>query len=185
MNTSRIRFGFKRVIAYLIDCFLILIYAVILFNVSILINESWPYFQHFEKSYLIRHLVSFSTLTLPALLYFVCMEYSKKRGSLGKIAMKIEVRSVNDKKQSFKTLFLRNSIKLMPWEIAHLTYQLYPDFFRTGEISSAGVFIGFGFSYGILFIFILMVFLRNDGRTLHDLLSNTRVVNIYSKPIMT
>jgi len=180
VNTSRLWIGFKRGIAYQIDCFLILIYAVVLFNISLVFNELWPYFQHLEKSYLIRHLVSFSTLTLPALLYFVYMEYSTKRGSFGKIVMKIEVRSVADKNHSLKKLFLRNSIKLIPWEIAHLTYQLYPSYFLTGEATSAGVFIGFGFSYGLLFIYILMVFFRKDGRTLHDLLTNTHVVNKHS-----
>lgn len=130
---------------------------------------------------MIRHLVSFSTLTLPALLYFVIMEYSNKKGSLGKIAMKIEVGSVKDINPSLKTLFLRNSIKLIPWEIAHLTYQLYPDYFLTGELSSAGVYVGFSFSYGLLFLYIFLIFFRKDGRTVHDLLSHTHVVNKQSK----
>lgn len=181
MTTSTIKIGLKRVFAYLIDCFLILVYAVILFNISLLINKVWPYFHHLDNSYLIRHSVSFSTLTLPVILYFMFMEFSKKRASLGKFALKLEVRPVDAEKTSLKNVFLRNVIKLLPWEIAHLTYQLNPEFFRTGEISSAGVFIGFGFSYSLLFIFMLMVFLRNDGRTLHDLLTNTHVVNKNSK----
>jgi len=177
MSTKGIKIGFKRGLAYLIDCFLILLYAVTLFNLSLLINESWPYFHHLHETYLIRHLVSFSTLTLPALLYFVFMEFSKKRASLGKLAMNIEVRSVKDKYPSPKALLLRNCIKLLPWEIAHLTYQLYPDFFLTGEVSSAGLYIGFSGSYGLLFLYIFLIFFRKDGRTIHDLFSHTRVTN--------
>lgn len=181
MNTIRIRIGLKRGIAYLIDSFLILLYAVILFNISQLINNGWPYFHHLEDSYLLRHFVSFTTLTLPALLYFTFMEHSKKKGSFGKLAMKIEVRTVEDKSSSLKTMFLRNCFKLIPWEIAHLTYQLYPEFFLTGESSSSGIYIGFSFSYGLLFLYILMVFFRKDGRTVHDLLSHTYVINRTSK----
>jgi len=176
MITSTFKTGLKRGIAYLIDCFLILVYAVILFNVSLLINKVWPYFHLLEDSYSIRHLVSIATLTVPAILYFGFMEYSKRRASLGKLAMKLKVKSVDSEILSLNSLLLRNAVKLLPWEIAHLTYQLYPDFFLTGEISSIGVFIGFGISYGLLFIYMIIAFLRNDGRTVHDLCTNTQVI---------
>jgi uncharacterized RDD family membrane protein YckC len=177
MITSTFKTAIKRGVAYLIDCFLILVYAVILFNVSLFINQVWPYFHHLDNSYLIRHLVSFSTLTLPAILYFGFMEFSKKRASLGKLVMKLEVRPVDTENLSLKKMLLRNAVKLLPWEIAHLTYQLNPEIFTTGEVSSSVVFIGFGFSYSLLFTYMLIVFLRNDGRTLHDFWTNTQVVN--------
>lgn len=181
MNKEKIVLGLRRSIAYLIDCFVIFLFALILFGVSSGINSIWPFYHYLESSYALRHLVSFSTLTLPALVYFIGMERSRNRASLGKIAMKLSVQHIEREVPKVKNLVIRNSIKLLPWEIAHVTYLLNPEFFLTGQISNPGIIIGLSISYGLIFIYTGMVFLRANGRSLHDLLCNTYVTYKKSK----
>jgi len=173
--------GVKRGVAYLIDCFVIFLFALLLFGASSGINSIWPFYHYLENSYVLRHLVSFSTLTLPALVYFIGMEHSRNKASIGKIALKLRVQHVKQDIPKVKNLIIRNAFKLLPWEIAHVTYLLNPEFFLTGEISNHGIIIGLGISYGLIFIYAGMVFLRADGRSLHDLLSNTYVTYKKSK----
>lgn len=121
------------------------------------------------------HWISFITLVLPVFIYFFISEKGKFHASIGKRINKISVVSTTDSYLSSWQVFLRNTIKLLPWELGHLAI-------------FAGVKANwqFGFYSWPMFLFIIayllplidIVFMAVDknNRSLHDLLSNTKVI---------
>lgn len=102
----------KRILAALLDYLVIVVYALVLFCITItlfpleeLSNQNNP---------ISGQLIGFLTLTLPVFLYFVLMESSKHKATLGKLALNIRVNSKT------RSVFKRNLLKFLPWEIAHL-----------------------------------------------------------------
>lgn len=105
----------KRIFAYCIDYFVIIIYALILFAITFTIHKI------LDKPIEVQdpvtgNIISFFTLTLPAFLYFFFYESSSKKGTLGKHWLKIKVEN-----NSKRNIFIRVLFKIIPWEIAHFT----------------------------------------------------------------
>ncbi len=106
----------RRLAAFFIDYMVIILYALALFGVTMLIqkqtgeNNSW--------SPITGQLIGLITLTIPVFLYFYLSEKSTRSGTLGKMWMSLTV--VNASPNKKKNVFLRNIIKFIPWEIAHL-----------------------------------------------------------------
>lgn len=69
-----------------------------------------------ELSPIEGQIVGFISLTLPVFLYFYLTEKSKAAATLGKRVLKIKVKSLH----SSGSIFMRNFIKFLPWEIAHV-----------------------------------------------------------------
>lgn len=192
--------GGKRTLAFLIDLVVIYAYVFALLAASIGLNSVWPFHQHLADSYALRHLISFATLTLPVLLYFILMERSRWRGTIGKRVMRLAVvsdvgeksfdgstsggearpeagaASNNSAKPSFRQLVLRNVVKFAPWEMAHIHFHLNPDFFTTGATSTAGWILGLVLPQALVLGYALMIFVRRDHRAPYELLSGTSVV---------
>jgi len=101
----------KRLKAFALDYLVILAFIII----SILIGFLSGVKIH---SVLERQLLGFVTLTLPVFLYFYLSEISKSGATFGKRFAKISVKSNQTGK--YKTIFIRNFIKFLPWEIAHI-----------------------------------------------------------------
>lgn len=100
----------NRVLAFALDYILISCYASILFLVVTGIGVD-------NLSPLEGQLMGFVTLTLPVFLYFYWMERSSRAATLGKRIMQISVQPTNGKR---KRIFIRNFLKFLPWEIAHV-----------------------------------------------------------------
>lgn len=60
------------------------------------------------------------TLLVPVVLYFIVTESSKKHASLGKRKMQIWVASTISETVGFWQIVLRNTIKFLPWQTAHM-----------------------------------------------------------------
>ena len=101
----------KRLIAYLLDNIILLLYAYIVLEVSL-------YFEMDEKvtGPLQGQLIGFFTLTLPFFLYLYLFERSEGHATIGKRIMSIKVLGSDGEKPNY---FLRSFFKLLPWEIAH------------------------------------------------------------------
>jgi len=99
----------KRITAYFIDNLIILLYAFLLLQITLLVSDPGDI-----KGPIQGQLVGFITLTLPAFLYLYLFEKSSWKATLGKRIMKIEVQS-----NSNLQLLKRNVLKMLPWEIAH------------------------------------------------------------------
>ena len=101
----------KRLIAYLIDNIILLLYAY-------LVMEAALYFGMAEKvsGPVQGQLIGLLTLTIPFFLYLYLFEKSKWHATLGKRLMGIKVLGSDGEKANY---FLRSFFKLLPWEIAH------------------------------------------------------------------
>ncbi len=168
--------GGKRVLAYLIDLALLYVYIIVLFMSSMALDTVWPFHHLMAESYVLRHSISFFSLTFPLILYFILMEKGPRQGTLGKSWMKMRVVRVDGRRASLGLLTIRNVFKFLPWEIAHTHLHLNPDLMVSGVITPVGGVFGVGLPIGLMALFIGMVFLRRDLRAPYELFSGTHVV---------
>ncbi len=106
----------KRLFAFLIDYLVIAGYAVVLFGLAMLLF-GWLGALPDISNPIVGQLLGFFTLTLPVFLYFFVTEKSKRKGTIGKIKLKIQVET--EAVNPTRNVLVRNILKLLPWEIAH------------------------------------------------------------------
>lgn len=118
-----------------------------------------------------------STLVLVAitLLYFVLVNYYNDGVTIGKRLMKIKITSANEKKLTINNYLLRclivNSVLSNIISVVLIEFLSKEKYILYNEKIS----LVFSIVYVLCFIFALY---RNDGRGLHDLLCNTKVVKL-------
>lgn len=158
----------KRVLAFIIDYVVIIAYAACLFTASTFLSSQFDFQLSFDSPFK-NQMVSFISLTFPVFLYFLISEKSKSKGTIGKRLLKLKV--VNSVENSKANLFLRNFLKLLPWEIAHIgVYQIA--FYQNENIWVWATLI---VPQVIVFIYIISVFLSKGKQSIYDKLSNTEI----------
>jgi len=126
----------------------------------------------------IGELIAFATLTLPVILYFVISENSEYAGTIGKRKMGVQIVNKTLVKASIGQLLIRNCIKFLPWELAHFfIYRLFY-FNSITETTPGWVLTGLTVSQGLAIIYLLFIIFAKDNRSVYELLSQTRVVQI-------
>ena len=193
----------KRIIAYIIDMFIIaLISTLLLVN---FVADDETYFENSDKftnlvnelndkkidqkeydkrynelNYEITKSTTDVTIIMSgvALLYYVIFCYCRNGQTLGKQIMRIRLVSNNGKKLHINNYLIRSLLinqillnivdSVMIIFLSKNTYITWYNNFNT-------VFSGF------LIISLLFMFYRNDGRGLHDIVANTKVVNVKRK----
>ena len=161
MKTSII---IKRLKAFIIDYFIILIYIGLLLGATLSISAIF-HLKLENVNPVIGELIAFATLTLPVILYFVISENSEYAGTIGKRKMGVQ-------------LLIRNCIKFLPWELAHFfIYRLFY-FNSITETTPGWVLTGLTVSQGLAIIYLLFIIFAKDNRSVYELLSQTRVVQI-------
>ncbi|WP_225742884.1 RDD family protein [Marinilactibacillus sp. Marseille-P9653] len=107
---------------------------------------------------------------IPIVIWFTVMDYKKPFGTFGKRKAKLEVVYMN---RSFWRSLIRNVVKFLPWQLAHLGVieGIYTEFETIGSIllTNAGILLGL--------ILFGMGFFRKDRRHLGDLLAGTQVTS--------
>lgn len=106
----------KRILAFLIDYILIILYAVILAGISMLIYLISG-IETVVSNPVNGQIVGFFTLTLPVFLYFYHTENGSGRATVGKRKMGLNVQTCKNFHKH--PVFMRNVFKFIPWEIAH------------------------------------------------------------------
>jgi uncharacterized RDD family membrane protein YckC len=101
----------KRLIAYLIDNIILLLYAYLVMEVALYFNMDQK-----VSGPLQGQLIGFVSMTIPFFFYLYLFEKSKYHATLGKQVMRIKVLGSEGEKPNY---FLRTFLKLIPWEIAH------------------------------------------------------------------
>ena len=156
----------KRLKELLIDYIVILLYLLLLFALTMVfsalfINDT-PEFKEIHLQ-----IISFFTSVLPIVLIFSYLDYSK--GSLGKQRSGLKLYYRN---KSPWVSILRNIIKFLPWQLAHMGVirGIYNNFdLVSSMLTSASLVLAFSF--------FLMAILRKDKRHLGDLIGGTQVQN--------
>lgn len=147
-----------------IDYVVIVVYLALLFIVSIMI-----YFMYFDGipifTELQNQLIAVLTSVIPVIFIFSYLDY--KGGSIGKRKSGLYLYF---RKKSFICSLLRNTIKFLPWQIAHIgvIHGLYTNF----DILSSTLALT---SIVLLVIMIYMGFHRKDKRHFGDVLARTQV----------
>lgn len=168
----------RRAAAYLIDIALLYVYIIVLFFASTAVDSVLPFHDLMAESYALRHGISFSTLTLPLVLYFILMERSGRQGTLGKAQMKLHVTDGSGDRASTRSVVIRNLVKFLPWEIAHTHIHINPEFITAGRTTVAGWVFGVGLPIAAMVVYAAMIATRSDGRSLYELMSGTRTVRV-------
>lgn len=155
----------RRLLAFIIDYFIILAYAALLFGATLLIAEPEPL--HPVKA----QLLGFLTLTIPVFLYSFLLEKSTKRATIGKRIMKLSV-------QYNKPIDIaqRNFLKYLPWEIAHtgVHWFMFYNFSET-EIPLWTWIVTYAAQL-LALIYFVSLFRAKGTKTIYDFLAGTRLV---------
>ncbi|HLD10457.1 MAG TPA: RDD family protein [Candidatus Nanoarchaeia archaeon] len=106
----------KRVVAYFIDVSIINLLILFPFN-AFFIDKSLDWKKLFEIQSSEELAILSLIMVVISLIYWVIMEY-KLQQTIGKMIMKIKVKSVSDKELKFPQIFIRNLLK--PFFIAFL-----------------------------------------------------------------
>ncbi len=110
----------KRLFAFLIDYLLISLYAASLLGLTLLIYKMIGHSPTAPDPF-VGQLVGFITLTLPVFAYFFITEKGKRKATIGKRKLKIQVET--EAVNPTRNVLVRNILKLLPWEIAHIGVQ--------------------------------------------------------------
>ncbi|MFW0180181.1 RDD family protein [Rothia sp. P5766] len=147
------------------DYLLIVTYLALLLAVAmtgyLLVSGGLP-----SRGELASQVIAFLSSVLPLILIFSYLDYSSA-GSCGKrkVGLKLVYR-----KKSFKASLIRNSVKFLPWQVAHMgiIHGTYSEFDALSIILMEASIIG----AAVLFF---MALFRKDKRHLGDFLAKTQV----------
>ncbi|MBM6614565.1 RDD family protein [Desemzia sp. RIT804] len=166
-NPIRIRIRLKELF---IDYLFIMVYLTFLFIANLLfylvILGGIPKFTIFQS----QMIATFETV-LPVMFIFSILDYKKPFGTFGKRKAGLKVLY---KTPSFTRSLIRNVVKFLPWQIAHIGIidGVYTDFSSWTSI----FFSNFGMLLAL--IMLAMGLFRKDKRHIGDLLAGTQIVQL-------
>lgn len=154
----------RRLGAYLTDNLCILIYAACLAAITIAV------FPNAEFSKIQGYGLALATLTIPTILTFAFLEAGTS-ASPGKFIWGLRVRSC-DARPPLGQALLRNGIKFLPWELAHIGIWLMPGQpFVTAPEGLSVILIAVSYACLIIQAALVLAF----GRGVHDWVAGVRV----------
>ncbi len=108
---------------------------------------------------------------IPVVIIFSILDYRAPLGTFGKRKAGLKVRY---KTRAYWRSFVRNGVKFLPWQLAHMGVigGMYSDF--TSPLAMVALYA----SLGLLALLFGMVLFRKDGRHLGDMAAGTQVVHI-------
>lgn len=197
--------SYKRILAYLIDIFIVICIATIL-TIFIPVSEEYTnqmnelnavledyssgdiseteYLEKFNDiSYIVnKESVQVSVVSVVlSIIYFVVLAYYMNGQTFGKKIMKIQVVSANSKKLTMNNYLIRSllvdSILINTISIVTILFLEKSSYLKVYDVISTI----FGAVYVIIFAMILF---RQDGRGLHDLLANTKVISLNDNKVL-
>ena len=197
--------SYKRILAYLIDILIVICIATIL-TMFIPVSEEYvnqmnelnevledyssgdiletEYLEKFNDiSYIVnKESVQVSVVSVVlSIIYFVVLAYYMNGQTLGKKITRIKVVSSNSKKLTMNNYLIRSllvdSILINTISIVTILFLEKSSYLKVYDVISTI----FGAVYVIIFAMILF---RQDGRGLHDLLANTKVISLNDKKVL-
>lgn len=160
----------RRLKEILIDYIVILIYLGFLCTISLasffLFAKGIPEFSHGQAQ-----LIAAFASVIPIVLIFSVLDFRKPFGTFGKRKAGLTMRY---KTPSFWRSLVRNCIKFLPWQLAHIG--VIHGFYAENTSWIATVFSFAGMLLAI--ILLCMGLFRKDKRHLGDIIAGTQVVSI-------
>jgi uncharacterized RDD family membrane protein YckC len=155
----------RRVLAFALDYILIMCYAALLFLVVTSMGLS-------GLSPVEGQLMGFVTLTLPVFLYFYWMEKSSSSATIGKRIMHISVQPVENKR---KHIFIRNLLKFLPWEIAHVGVHWIVYYSNIGQTPPLWIWIVLILPQVLVLGYFVSILYSKGQSSMYDLVANTKI----------
>lgn len=113
------------------------------------------------------------SVSLPTYLYFALSESSARRATLGKRWLGLQVTDRAGKRIGFGRAFLRTIVKLIPWEVTHLSLLLPTPIFLDGQ---GGFLPGLITANVLIVVYLAVVVITAGQRGIHDLVAGTMVL---------
>jgi uncharacterized RDD family membrane protein YckC len=173
MMNSRASAG-RRLAAFAIDYAIVSLYAILLAVVSLSLSSLVPGSVAVAEAWMFD-LLAFSTLVLPATLYFALSEASSQRATLGKRRLGLVVVDKCGRRLGVRRSLVRSGIKFLPWQIAHTSLFQIPGWPMAVTTIPPLAMMGLAVSLVAAAIFAIGLFVRSR-RTLYDVASRSRVV---------
>jgi uncharacterized RDD family membrane protein YckC len=114
------------------------------------------------------------TVSVPVWLYFLFMESSRRKATFGKRLLRLEVADAYGSRISMARSAWRTLVKLIPWELTHLTLCLPTPIFYEG--SDDRLRPGFWFVYGLIGLYLTAAMITRRKQSVHDLAAGTYVI---------
>lgn len=164
---------FRRVAAYFVDVTLLMV-LVQGFQWGLLaLTGGFPFdtFVALNSGWLIYGWVLL-TVSVPIWAYFVLCEHSRWQATPGKRLLGLKVSSASGEKAGWWQLLGRTVLKLLPWEIFHLTFMLpVPLLSDPAPAFRPGFVVGFV----VLLLYLLVLWQTPRQQSIHDLIAETVV----------
>ena len=154
----------RRLGAFLVDYLLIMGYAGILFLTSSLFNTQ-------NMGPVSGQITGLLSLTIPVFLYFYICEQSPAGATIGKRVFKLKVVSPHGR----NSIFVRNLIKFLPWEIAHAGVHWVMYYSRQGTETPVWVFALLVVPQVLGVLYIVSLFHSKGSGSVYDSIAGTRV----------
>jgi uncharacterized RDD family membrane protein YckC len=159
----------KRIVAYIVDggiAFgLAMIPQLITINLTGIQNQ-------IESGY-VMELWVLTTISPLVWSYFILMEASDKHATFGKRLLGLQVQSQTAQPLTPKQIIGRTGLKLLPWEMAHVTVLIPEILVYQDEFTFR---FGFIVVYGLIFIYLGVMIWQKGKRAPYDMLLDTAVV---------
>jgi uncharacterized RDD family membrane protein YckC len=160
---------FKRILAFMIDCVVIVVYAAILFAVTMILSQAGMVTLGSVHP-VTGQLIGFCTLTLPVILYCIIFEAGQRHATIGKRILKIEVTA---DEITTGQIIVRNIIKFLPWECAHAGV-LWINYIKTPDTPLWIWFLLIVPQIAVV-AYTMSVVAAKGSRSLYDMIAGTRV----------
>lgn len=117
----------------------------------------------------IRAIICFS---IPFWIYSIGNDFSKSGSTIGKRIMKIHVVTLEKERLRLYQAIFRTAIKLIPWEMVHLSFFGLSEEWGTFSIVQM---ISIVITYVLIFLYIFVMIKTRGVKGIHDLVSHTQV----------
>jgi uncharacterized RDD family membrane protein YckC len=119
------------------------------------------------------HAFLLATVSLPCWIYYAALEASPRQATLGKRRLGIHVADVYGARIGVARSLVRTGVKLLPWELTHISL-CYPEpVFVTGEIPMPRLLFGV---YALGGVYVASSLMTLKKQSVHDLIAGTYVV---------
>jgi uncharacterized RDD family membrane protein YckC len=168
----------KRLAAFGLDYLVVLAYLIVLGCVSwaLASGATGRVWQDFLSSPSRLHIVAFCTTVLPVGAYFTLLESSPRGATLGKRRMHLRVVRLGGGRLSLGRALLRSAVKLLPWQLAHMSLVHIPGWPINPQSPPAWVVVGMGLVWGLVGFYLVALAVRSDRRTPYDWAAGSQVV---------
>jgi len=156
----------KRGVAFGIDYLIIVIYAVLLFGITTLINPE-------NINPIKGQFVGFITLTLPVFFYSYLTERSIYKGTIGKRIMSISV--IINQQGSNRNILVRNILKFFPWEIAHIGVHWIVYYSKMEIAPPNWVWVVLILPQIVVFGYLISLVIYKGEYSFYDKIANTKI----------